>query len=37
MQHPLLDKLTQLKCDGMKIALQEQLQQTTNNNGFTLL
>jgi len=29
MQHPLLDKLTQLKCDGMKIALQEQFQQAT--------
>lgn len=27
MNHPLLDKLRQLKCDGMKIALQEQMQQ----------
>lgn len=25
--HPLLNKLSQLKCDGMKIALEEQLQQ----------
>ena len=25
--HPLLEKLSQLKCDGMKAALQEQLQQ----------
>lgn len=25
--HPLLTKLSQLKCDGMKVALQEQLQQ----------
>jgi len=29
MQHPLLDKLTKLKCEGMKTALQEQLQQAT--------
>lgn len=28
MHHSLLDKLTYLKCDGMNVALQEQMQQT---------